>query len=121
MRAEELGVQPVHRLRDFNAEGRRKDKLTQKHDWFKPKDKHWKKRLVRKEEELELGIDKGKDEEGGTRPWRSGLGQGQGGVAARPRPNPKDGPKTQGQGPNPMARTECVLFVPHTPEGYWPR
>ena len=60
LRAEQLGVQPVHRLRGFQQAQRRLDKLTKKHDWFKSREGHWKNRLTRKEEELTGGEDKDK-------------------------------------------------------------
>ena len=55
IRAEQLGIQPVHRLQGFNAKARRTAKVTEKQDWFKSRNNHWKRHLQRKEEEMSNG------------------------------------------------------------------
>ena len=51
-RAEKLGVQSVHRLGTHGLEARRRQRLTAKTEWFKPKKNDWKSLLAEKEKLL---------------------------------------------------------------------
>ena len=52
VRAEQLGLQPVHRLGTHNLEERRLQKIMGKKEWFRPGGPSWKKRLQAKEKEI---------------------------------------------------------------------
>ena len=125
-RAEVLGVQPVHRLRGFNALERRREKLSGKRDWFRTKQGHWKAKLRRKEEELAKTQER---EQGQDTSSPDGLEQGPrltesrggAGKALKQGQKPEVGLVGQQQQQhkekrtNPAGRIEGVLFVPHSP------
>ena len=120
-------MQPVHRLINFNAMARRREKLSGKRDWFCPCQGHWKSKLRQKEEELtraqgrELGFDPSlpgvtvrSSKKSGSRNGqskekdlgcRSGVGSTRNGCSGQPEKKS-----------NPAGRTEGVLFVPHSPD-----
>ena len=95
------------------------EKLTKKQEWFKSREKHWKRKLQVKEKELAEqskqadSLDSGP--RGGGVPGQSrtqggsGCGEGRGGAEPRLRQDSKVSIPAN-------SRTEGVLFVPHTPE-----
>ena len=55
LRAEVLGIQPLHRLSTHNQDARRREKLTGKSMWYLPSKLGWKQKLASKEKELGAG------------------------------------------------------------------
>ena len=52
VRADMLGIQPIHRLNGFNQSQRRREKILGRSSWFKPSSRGWSKRLDEKEEQM---------------------------------------------------------------------
>ena len=52
VRAETLGIQPVHRQGGFDASNRRREKILGRSSWYLGKSRSWQVRLKEKEEEL---------------------------------------------------------------------
>ena len=55
LRAEVLGIQPLHRLSTHNQDARRREKLIGKSMWYLPSKLGWKQKLASKEKELGAG------------------------------------------------------------------
>ena len=142
-KAEQLGIQPVHRLGSHNLEERRRTKLQGKTEWFRPGKTSWKTKLKQKEESCSKDNNQQPGDQSGQphHPHQGGPPgrrvAGVGGVSVGGSRAPKDqgqqpAPHSLNQPQNPPAvtpstakmnnkdnnnRVEAVLFVPHTPGG----
>ena len=109
LRAEELGIRPLHREGGHDAANRRRAKITARESWYKTKTNCWKKRLAA--EETRLQSTKGATGQHNTRAGQTtDKVRGQEGTERGHKHRTLDKSSTE-------RRTEGILFVPHTPGG----
>ena len=128
IKAEELVICPFHRLTGQNSAARRRQKVSQREDWFKHNPGSLKNQLRQAEKEQSSGVggkDTGDDHHGNGTKTSHYQGCGRHGSGRAP-PRSSVGDRTNQAKDNMVtptprsSRIEGVLFVPHTPGGSSP-
>ena len=73
LRADHLGIRPLHRLGGFDAANRRRKKISSRETWFKKDPNNWKRKLSEEEERLREEESPNNPKSGENRPHRGGV------------------------------------------------